>query len=239
MQSPKHWALEIEDMRGNPSDEISAQQYSGGILSFEHRKVPHESLTEPLLEDFAHTTDRDLSSNKDEDGSFACCRCSGFGMHLSPFLLLLVFIYVNLLNYIDRGLVNGVLPTYCVNCPDQNSSMDCSSHRSCAWDQTAGTLHDDSNLFFLAIQSFTTASSGLCGFNTSVRPQMGIAGSFHLNETEQVRSASTTVPNGYFSYELLHAGHPCWSFHGRLLCFQSYLCILVVIQEPVHTNGFR
>jgi hypothetical protein len=33
-----------------------------------------------------------------------------------------------------RGLVAGVLPTYCVSCTDLISADNCQSHRSCEWD---------------------------------------------------------------------------------------------------------
>jgi hypothetical protein len=32
----------------------------------------------------------------------ACCALDGIGLRLSPFLLLLIFIYCNLLNFVDR-----------------------------------------------------------------------------------------------------------------------------------------
>ena len=56
-----------------------------------------------------------------------------FGIHLSPGILLLVFVYANLLNYVDRGLVAGVLPTYCVACTKLENRTGCSSHHSCEW----------------------------------------------------------------------------------------------------------
>jgi hypothetical protein len=139
MQAPKQWALEIvEDMRGNPTDENRLQPVTVGPHIVESRQ---STLREPLLQEFADAN-QTLPSNKDDDNDddneVACCRCTGFGLQLSPFVLLLIFIYVNLLNYIDRGLVNGVLPTFCVNCPDQNKSIECLAHRSCAWNQSTG-----------------------------------------------------------------------------------------------------
>jgi hypothetical protein len=131
--------IEEDDMRGNPSDGlfISDKEKS----AFDRFKRPDAGLTAPLLDTIAKS-DGEIKSDVDEekDGDIICCRCSGFGCQLSPFLLLLVFIYVNLLNYIDRGLVNGVLPTYCVNCPDQNSSIECNIHRSCMWDPESSKL---------------------------------------------------------------------------------------------------
>ena len=120
-------------MRGNPIDGflLSDKECS----AFDRFQRPDATLTAPLLSTIADINSG-ISSDlvEDNDGGITCCRCSGFGCQLSPFLLLLVFIYVNLLNYVDRGLVNGVLPTYCVNCPHQNSSIECSTQRSCMWE---------------------------------------------------------------------------------------------------------
>jgi hypothetical protein len=126
-------------MRGNPSDNICISDKERS--AFDRFQRPDGGLSVPLLDTIADI-DSGLTPDIDEDkgGDITCCRCRGFGCQLSPFLLLLVFIYVNLLNYIDRGLVNGVLPTYCVNCPDQNSSIDCSTHRSCMWDSETGKI---------------------------------------------------------------------------------------------------
>ena len=122
-----------------------------------------------------HDLDREIN---DEEGvqTVAWCTVQGCGVQLSPLLLLLLFIYVNLLNYIDRGLVNGVLPKYCINCPDRADQLACELQPSCAWDPTARGVINFSN----------ASSAGACTFNSSVRPQLGIGGSFGINETEQV-----------------------------------------------------
>ena len=85
-------------------------------------------------------------------------------MHLQPALLLLIFVYANLLNYVDRGLIAGVLPTYCVACQNLANSTGCMEHRSCEW---------------------IDGPNATCTFNQTVEPQYGIGGTFDIGETEQ------------------------------------------------------
>ncbi|KAJ1471855.1 major facilitator superfamily domain-containing protein [Baffinella frigidus] len=109
--------------------------------------------------------------SEDREGSGGCCR-----IHLSPKVLLAVFIYANLLNYIDRGLVMGALPEFCVNCVDEHIFSDCAAQRSCLWTNvTLGTVGSAAG----------NGSDGDCTFDPEVAPNMGIGGSMGVNQTAQ------------------------------------------------------
>jgi len=95
-----------------------------------------------------------------------CCTLERRGLRLSPWLLVCIFIYCNLLNYVDRGLVNGMLPHYCVDCLSRTDAESCGETTSCNW---------------LA----NTTGNATCGFNASVTPRLGIGGSFRIKETSQ------------------------------------------------------
>jgi hypothetical protein len=45
---------------------------------------------------------KDAGEGHAEGQHMTCCVLDGFGLRLSPFLLLLIFIYCNLLNFVDR-----------------------------------------------------------------------------------------------------------------------------------------
>lgn len=95
-------------------------------------------------EDFA------ANGKKNRGDDESCCMRVDVGIRLSPFILLLLFIYVNLLNYVDRGLVAGVLPTYCVSCPSLMNNTECGGHRSCEWETVVRIVPCSSRcLFFL------------------------------------------------------------------------------------------
>lgn len=66
---------------------------------------------------------------REQEAPVRCCVREGWGVKLSPWVVLVVFVYCNMLNYIDRGLVNGVLPKYCVNCPDRQLETACNASR--------------------------------------------------------------------------------------------------------------
>jgi len=103
----------------------------------------------------------------DEAGT-GCCAVERRGLRLSPWALVGIFIYVNLLNYVDRGLVNGMLPKYCVNCNTRPDEDTCAATVSCEWRANA-----------------TSPAASSCAFNSSVVPRFGIGGSLGLKETAQ------------------------------------------------------
>ena len=234
MSETKSWVFDVDDMRGNPSVEqgVAGICSRSNMMNVDQQKFQqHLSLTEPLLDESLDIDPNVLSRRDQDEDEVLCCRCNGFGLRLSPFLLLLIFIYVNLLNYVDRGLVNGVLPTYCVKCPDQNSSIECSSHRSCMWDRAQGTvLVDSKDVNFLTESQFY---EGICGFNQSVRPQLGIAGSFHLNETEQVSICKPPRCNPTAKYLIAAAqGILAGAFMGGYCVFSPIFAYLSSFRSP-------
>ena len=87
----------------------------------------------------------------------------GAGRKLPPWLLVAIFIYCNLLNYVDRGIVNAMLPQYCVDCRAQPDAESCNAVALCDWQ----------------------ASAAACGFNSSVVPRRGIGGTLQVNKTDQ------------------------------------------------------
>ena len=97
-------------------------------------------------------------------------------MRLSSWALVSIFIYVNLLNYVDRGLVNGMLPEYCVNCLTKTDAPGCRGAVSCEWHAGNGT------------------GNGTCAFNASVTPRLGIGGSLHINVCEHPPSGEFQHP---------------------------------------------
>jgi hypothetical protein len=102
----------------------------------------------------------------DVDG-FWCFALERRGIRLSSWALVTIFIYCNLLNYLDRGLVNGMLPQYCVNCQTRTDAQGCRAMVSCEW--RAGNATGNST----------------CAFNASVPPRLGIGGSLKIKETAQ------------------------------------------------------
>jgi len=98
------------------------------------------------------------------------------GVRLSSWALVSIFIYVNLLNYVDRGLVNGMLPEYCVNCLTKTDAPGCRGAVSCEWHAGNGT------------------GNGTCAFNASVTPRLGIGGSLHIKVCEHPPSGEFQHP---------------------------------------------
>ena len=102
------------------------------------------------------------------DTGVGCCAVERGGLRLSPWALVGIFIYVNLLNYVDRGLVNGMLPEYCVDCIARTDEDSCVAVNSCEWHHNA-----------------TSAGGASCTFNASVVPRFGIGGSLNIKEAAQ------------------------------------------------------
>ena len=98
---------------------------------------------------------------------FWCFALERRGIRLSSWTLLTIFIYCNLLNYVDRGLVNGMLPQYCVNCQTRTDAQGCRAMASCEW------------------RAGNATGNATCAFNASVLPRLGIGGSLKIKETAQ------------------------------------------------------
>jgi hypothetical protein len=98
---------------------------------------------------------------------FWCFALERRGIRLSSWTLLTLFIYCNLLNYVDRGLVNGMLPQYCVNCQTRTDAQGCRAMASCEW------------------RAGNATGNATCAFNASVLPRLGIGGSLKIKETAQ------------------------------------------------------
>jgi hypothetical protein len=140
-------------------------------------------------------------------GTVAMCAAERGGIRLSPCVLVSIFIYCNMLNYVDRGLVNGTLPEYCVDCRTKPDELSCRKENSCDWQTNA------------------------CAFNTSVVPRLGIGGSFGIKETAQGVVAGSFM-GGYcvfspiFAYlstvykpfTLMGLGLTAWYVHVCLCC---------------------
>ena len=104
-----------------------------------------------------------VGAGRNAHSSDWCCAMGRGGWKLPPWLLVAIFIYCNLLNYVDRGIVNAMLPQYCVDCRAQLDAESCNADALCEWQTSAAA----------------------CGFNSSVVPRRGIGGSLQVNKTDQ------------------------------------------------------
>lgn len=122
----------------------------------------------------ANSEHRPSAVGADTDKEWAvetgCCSMERGGLRLSSWVLVSIFIYINLLNYVDRGLVNGMLPKYCVNCLTKMDKNSCATTASCEWRVNA---------------TASATVNATCAFNTSVVPRLGIGGSLNIKETAQ------------------------------------------------------